>query len=111
MFKISDKTNKIFITKGDNASLTVCVYDGDNAERPNYEDDVITLTVKKSIDSDDVALTKTAENGVIKFVPDDTKSLATGRYFYDIQLKTFGGSIYTVIPVSVFEIGQEITTE
>ena len=108
MFKINQKTNKISITKGDNASIKVKVYDSNGVEREIFEDDVITLTVKKTADSTAV-LTKTAENGVINLLPTDTKSLASGTYVYDIQLTTFDGNIYTVIPISYFEIGQEVT--
>lgn len=42
-------------------------------------------------------------------VPADTKSLTTGNYVYDIQLTTFGGNIYTIVPISNFEIGEEVT--
>lgn len=108
MFKINQKTNKITITKGDNASIKVKVYDSNGVEREIFEDDIITLTVKKTADSTTV-LTKTADKGVINLVPTDTKSLACGTYVYDIQLTTFGGNIYTVIPISYFEIGQEVT--
>lgn len=48
-----------------------------------FDDDTITLTVRKTANSD-VAFTKTAENGVINIVPSDTKSLAAGTYVYDI---------------------------
>ena len=108
MFKINQKTNKISITKGDNASIKVKVYDSNGVEREIFEDDVITLTVKKTADSTAV-LTKTSDKGVINLVPTDTKSLASGTYVYDIQLTTFSGNIYTVIPISYFEIGQEVT--
>nr|DAT70904.1 MAG TPA: hypothetical protein [Caudoviricetes sp.] len=33
MFKINEKTNKIYLTKGDNASLKVKVYDNTGKER------------------------------------------------------------------------------
>lgn len=33
MFKINQKTNKISITKGDNASIKVKVYDSNGVER------------------------------------------------------------------------------
>nr|DAH59660.1 MAG TPA: hypothetical protein [Caudoviricetes sp.] len=48
-----------------------------------FDDDTITLTVRKTANSD-VAFTKTAENGVINLVPTDTKSLTAGTYVYDI---------------------------
>ena len=108
MFKINKKTNKILLTKGDNASFKVNIIEANGQIRQLFDDDVITLTVRKTANSD-VAFTKTAENGVINIVPTDTKSLAAGTYVYDIQLTTFGGNIYTVIPISYFEIEQEVT--
>ncbi len=108
MFKINEKTNKIYLTKGDNAQLKVRVFDNTGREREIFDDDTITLTVRKTADSQ-VALSKTANKGVIELVPDDTNSLSVGTYIYDIQLTTFGGKIYTIVPVANFEIGQEIT--
>ena len=108
MFRINQKTHKISLTKGDNASFKVNIIEANGQERQLFDDDTITLTVRKTANSD-VAFTKTAENGVINLVPTDTKSLAAGTYVYDIQLTTFGGNIYTIIPISYFEIGQEVT--
>ena len=104
MFKINEKTNKIYLTKGDNAQLKVRVFDNTGREREIFDDDTITLTVRKTADSQ-VALSKTANKGVIELVPDDTNSLSVGTYIYDIQLTTFGGKIYTIVPVANFEIG------
>ena len=109
MFKINNKTNKITLTKGDNAELTVKIIDSNGVQRGIYDDDVITLTVRKTADSEEVALSKTAVDGKITFTPEDTNSLSVGLYYYDIQLTTFGGKIYTVIPLSIFEISQEVT--
>ena len=109
MCKINNKTNKITLTKGDNAELTVKIIDSNGVQRGIYDDDVIALTVRKTADSEEVALSKTAVDGKITFTPEDTNSLSVGLYCYDIQLTTFGGKIYTVVPLSVFEISQEVT--
>ena len=108
MFRINQKTHKISLTKGDNASFKVNIIEANGQIRQLFDDDVITLTVRKTANSD-IAFTKTAENGVINLVPTDTKSLAAGTYVYDIQITTFGGNVYTIIPISYFEIGQEVT--
>ena len=108
MFRINQKTHKISLTKGDNASFKVNIIEANGQIRQLFDDDTITLTVRKTANSD-VAFTKPAENGVINLVPTDTKSLAAGTYVYDIQLTTFGGNIYTIIPISYFEIQQEVT--
>ncbi len=108
MFQINKKTNKILLTKGDNASFKVNIIEANGQIRQLFDDDTITLTVRKTANSD-IAFTKTAENGVINIVSTDTKSLTAGTYVYDIQLTTFGGNIYTIIPISYFEIEQEVT--
>ena len=108
MFKIDKKTNKIFLTKGDNAELTIDVIDSNGNARGIYDDDVVVMTVRKHVNSD-VAITKTAVKNTISFIPDDTKSLEAGQYRYDIQLTSFGGNIYTIIPDACFEIGVEVT--
>lgn len=108
MFKIDKKTNKIFLTKGDNAELTIDVIDSNGNARGIYDDDVVVMTVRKNVNSD-VAITKTAVKNTISFIPDDTKNLEAGQYRYDIQLTTFGGNIYTIIPDACFEIGVEVT--
>jgi hypothetical protein len=46
-------------------------------ERKIFDDDTITLTVRKKAKTDAV-ITKNAENGVIEFEPADTKTLAVG---------------------------------
>lgn len=108
VFNINKKTNKIYLTKGDNAQIVIKVL-ANGVERQLFDDDVITLTLRKNSDSTEVALTKDAEKGVINIVPADTKSLTAGTYVYDIQLTTFGGNVYTILPISYFELGQEVT--
>ena len=108
MFSINKITNKMKITKGDNAQLVIQLYDRYGKERKIFDDDVITLSVCKKKNSN-IVISKQADKGIIEFEPEDTANLAVGQYYYDIQLTTFGGKIYTVIPYSIFEIGEEIT--
>lgn len=109
MFKIDNKTNKISITKGDNASLRVNLIDVNKVNRPVFDDDTIVLTVRKNVNDITPTISKTAVNGVISFNPDDTKDLDIGLYVYDIQLTTFDNKIYTVIPLAYFDIKEEVT--
>ena len=51
------------------------------------ENDIITLTVRKTAKSD-VAFKESAVGNIISIVPTDTNSLATGLYVYDVQLTT-----------------------
>lgn len=109
MFYIDKTTHKIILTKGDDAEIVVKVKDANGVERGIYADDVLTLTVRKSVNSPTVAFSKTAVNGVFTIVPEDTKSLTAGSYVYDVELFTFTGKTYTIIPKSSFVIKEEIT--
>lgn len=109
MFRIDEKTNKIYITKGDTAQLVVSLFDKDGNVREIYSDDTLVLTVRKRSSDNSTAISLVAENGVFNFIPATTKSLPTGYYYYDIELTTFGGNVYTIIPTTLFEIGEEIT--
>ena len=107
MFSV-DRYNKISITKGDNAELEVKVVDKEGIERQIFADDELILTVRKTIEEEAV-ITKTAEDGVFYFIPEDTKDLIPGQYIYDIQLTTFAGKVYTITPISRFEIMGEVS--
>lgn len=108
MFRINSKTKTLSITKGDNAYIQVDVktLEGDSYEIKS--DDVITMTVRKNAKSD-VAFQETAINGVISITPDDTNSLASGSYVYDVQLTTGLGIVQTIVPISAFYIEEEVT--
>ena len=108
MFKVDLKTNTIYLTKGDNAEIEVKIYDNSGKQRQIYADDRLTLTVKKS-GYDAESFSVEGVDGVFSILPEHTKSLATGYYCYDVQLNTFTGKVYTVIPKSNFIIKEEIT--
>lgn len=108
MFKINEKTNAISITKGDNAFIKIDIKTLDQQLYEIKENDIITLTVRKTAKSD-VAFKESAVGNIISIVPTDTNSLATGLYVYDVQLTTGQGLIHTIIPASPFYITEEVT--
>lgn len=109
MFVI-EKNNKIKLTIGDTATMLVQIFDLDNKEYEIQEDDEITLTVKKTATSKDIALTKTADKDhYIIINSSDTSELETGLYVYDVQLKTKEGFTYTIIPTSFFQLTSEVS--
>lgn len=108
MFRVDKITNRISLTKGDNAEMLVKLFDVTGKERPIFDDDIITFSVRKYAAAD-LALAIKADKGYIRFVPKDTKDLAAGTYVYDIELKTFGGNIYTVVPLSYFDLLDEVS--
>lgn len=108
MFVIEQESKKIIITRGDTASMLVTVKTIDGSDYPLAAGDIITLTVRKTPDSE-IAIQKVAdENHYITIAPEDTSSLDTGLYVYDVQLKE-GDNIYTIVPMSFFELRSEVT--
>lgn len=92
MFSISER-NKITLTKGDTATLTLTIEDDDGNIRVPEEGDVVTFY----IDDLDFAIRaeSTAEGYVFNFEPVDTSLLTDGTYFYRIVLE-IGNEVYTI---------------
>lgn len=87
--------DKICITKGDDALLTVLV-DGYEMQ----DGDTMTLTVRNSSADTGTALkTFTSSTNVLTLGHTATGALAVGEYSADIQITTDDGLIYTVWPL------------
>lgn len=104
--------NTIKLTRGDTAYLTIPIK---NAIGEDYEmsaGDVLVLSMKKRVTDTEYSLQKvvTGDN-VFHILPEDTDGLKFGTYVYDVQLTTEGKDVYTLIPVSSFELLQEVTCE
>lgn len=108
MFYIDKTTHKIILTKGDSAEIQVGIQDAFGNDRGVFADDVLTLTIRKSVNAP-VSLAITAINGIFSLAPEHTKSLPVGKYVYDVELKSFTGGTYTIIPKSTFLLEEEIT--
>lgn len=108
MFVIEQKNKKIILTRGDTASMLIQVVDAEGKEYNIEAEDVITFTMRKTPNSE-IAVQKVAdENHYILIAPEDTSSLNTGLYVYDVQLRS-GDNIYTIVPMSYFELRSEVT--
>ena len=101
----------IQLTRGDTAELSVeLAYDDGVGKYSINPDDKLTLTIKKNTKEETPLVQKSVIGTVsIEIEPSDTKSLAFGKYKYDVQLDTASGKTYTVIKTSVFEIMEEVT--
>ena len=112
MLKISG--NKISLTRGDSAYITLTI---------NTENDIYTLN-----DGDEVRvqvrdMPNTGElifEGTIEMIedeivwhiyPDQTKDLEVATYYWDAQLQTSNGDIFTFIPASAFKLLDEVTMD
>ena len=110
MLKIENQ--KIYLTRGDNAQITVTVTDANGVpiSFPDSAEYAIYLTVKRDIDDTTAVISKSATNAnVISFMPADTKDLEFGRYVYDIELH-YQNEVHTIIEPHTFTIGEEVRT-
>lgn len=110
MFNIHDN-GRISLTRGDSARLNVSIInDVTKTEYTISENDVLKLTLKKSIKDSVPALQKEIRGSSMFYIrPDDTSRLDFGKYKYDVEITTSTGDVYTVIGPSEFEILQEVT--
>lgn len=116
MLKI-DKNNIVLLTKGDSAvlELSLKAYFDNGFHAPYFPTrrDSIVLTLKESADHCSKVILKKdmQELSLFVFNPEDTRHLHCGIYYYDVQLITEDGEIYTVIPPSIFELLPEVNDE
>ena len=110
--------NRISITRGDSAQITLTIRDRVTGKPfvPGA-DDRLTFTVKRAVTDKEVLITKTLDNGIIRqesdclllLLPEDTASLPFGAYRYDVELVLVSGYTDTVIPPSPFIVTGEVT--
>lgn len=99
MLKIDE--NRIYLTRGDTAYLFAQI---DDEEIKG----TISLTVKKDIAGEEL-ISKTIPIGEsFVLVPEDTKDLDYGKYYYDVQINTDAGEIFTVIEKTPFYLREEV---
>lgn len=93
-----DYDNKIQLTKGDSAYITVSLTGLDGNPYDMVSGDMLALTVrKKAEDASPVLLQVTSDTNTIMLKPAQTAQLHPGNYSYDIQLTTAAGDVFTVV--------------
>lgn len=109
LYVLNDNTIKL--TRGDTALLSIDIYNETIGN--SYElaaDDKLTLSVKKTLKGSTYCFQKTITGSTsITIKPEDTRNLDFGDYFYDVQLNTSTGDVYTVIEPSPFVVMPEVT--
>lgn len=105
MIKINlDKS--IEMVQGNTAYLDVNIKENYN----NYKwknGDVLNFILKKNIrDISPVLSLQTSiyNNLIFNFNPSDTSFLTPGDYYYQINLVSVDGSVYTIIPINKFKL-------
>lgn len=107
MLKITSE--KVYLTRGDNADINVKIYDADKTEYELQPGDSLTFTLKANCETGVVLITKDCtSDSMIHIVPSDTNGLAYGTYYFDVVLVTAASKVYTVIPPHEFIVSKEV---
>lgn len=102
-------TEAIHLTRGDNASIIATLRDASGEIYQLQTGDKLMFTLKLNCMTEDKIIQKNmTSNSTLVLEHADTKDLDYGKYWFDIQLTTAGGDIYTVIPPHAFYIEKEV---
>lgn len=112
MLRISG-TN-IMLTRGDSAYITLTIADETGAVYSLAEGDAVKIQVRKAPNYGELLFDGTIEYGpdgevVWHILPDDTAHTEVTTYYYDAQLCTANGDVFTFIPSAKFKLLDEVT--
>lgn len=100
----------IKLTRGDSALLNLDIRVASTGKRYEREPgDVLTFTVKPSYNSKTIELQKEVEGLTLTLDPKDTSSMKYGEHWFDVQLTTANGNVYTVVGPAKFILLEEVT--
>ena len=107
MIKLRVDGTNIYITRGDTNVIRIYCTDNEGNPVKFIDGDVVYLTVKENVYTEDKILQYKIETFVdgyatIIIKPEDTKDLSFGYYYYDIQFSGKTGTVKTVIKPSLF---------
>lgn len=112
MFRVNITTSTIHITRGDTGTLNIDLVDAEgNIYIPQPGDRLILRIANSSnviVCTLDAIIDTELGTNIFRFLPEDTKGLIPGKYYYEVELVTANDDHYTVIEYKVFEIGKEI---
>jgi len=110
MLKISG--NKISLTRGDSAYITLTINTNDGVYTLN-EGDEVRVQVRDVPNTGELIFEGNIEmindEIVWHIYPAQTTDLEVATYYWDAQLQTANGDIFTFIPASAFKLLDEVT--
>lgn len=111
MLKISG--NKISLTRGDSAYITLNILTK-NGEYDLADGDVVRVQVRDIPNTGELLFDGNIEIGldgeiIWHIYPDQTSDLDVKTYYWDAQLQTANGDIFTFITASPFKLTDEVT--
>lgn len=106
--------NKISLTRGDSAYITLNVYDADGNAYELGDGDIIHCQVRTAPNTGELVTEGEVlyeDDGAIVWYlrPSDTSDLEVTKYYWDAQLELSNGDIFTFIPASQFKLMDEVT--
>ena len=89
---------------GDNDRYIISIKNEDNTDYEMGENDVLSFIVKRSMRclDDDYVIRKDQNSKTVHLVPEDTKDLQPGRYFYVVRLQKEDGTRRTIVDNTPF---------
>lgn len=110
-----DRTN-IRMIRGDSEGINIRVKDHAGLPVPLIEGDTVYFTVKDNAKTKVKRFQKVITEFIdgaahVNIEPEDTQKLDFKTYVYDIQLTKADGTVKTIVPISNFIIGQEVSHE
>lgn len=99
----------IQLTRGDTAYIGLSITHDDGTPYTRVEGDRLLFTVKKSYNSDYEFLEKELSDMAITIAPEDTQEMDYGNYWYDVELTTADGAVFTVIGPARFILREEVS--
>ena len=103
MLTIEEK--KIYFTRGDTGFFAI----GLSGYDYGYDDKLI-FTLKREIGGDVLVQKEIRVGETFQLNPEDTRDLEYGKYWYDIELHTPQGYIFTIIEKTAFYLREEVNT-
>lgn len=105
--------NDIKLTRGDTAYITISIVDQDGFPYEFEEGDQIRLQVRTKPNYGSLIFNgniSIVDNEIVWTIShDETKDLAPVTYYYDVELITANGEVFTFIEKSKLKITDEVT--
>lgn len=106
---VDDSTKSINLTRGDSLYLNVS-FTVDGEPYVPVDGDTVRFALKKNIEDEECLVIRNIpiDTMICHIEPEDTKDLKFDVYWYDIELTTVDGDVYTPIGPAKFKVTKEV---
>lgn len=104
----------ISLTRGDSAYITVQIVQHDGSRYLIQGNDKVRIQVRSKPNTGkllfEAKMYFNQDKDLVWYIkPEDTNNIPAGKYVYDAQVELANGDIFTFIPMSTFEVADEVT--